>query len=271
MNTQFLSLTSTNTNQTTTTQTVGMVDHTILTISLSGVTERFLPTHVIIDWGDNFEDVFENDILKTQNIASDIFSSVFNDTYSHEYFPSPTSTSQTLTSTVSIYYTNSDRSTFTLPLSITNYDYENSIGDVLLVNTDFLQNGKKIHQLVTDKGGYLLELYCNNQIFCGDIEYPDIIISGTLTPDATGTYSFSELNTDGTPIWLINSGTATIYWSLVDSRWEILYPTSPGFVTWVSDATTLVATPLPTDATNWVPGLAVVHPVATGTPTLSLS
>lgn len=158
MNTKFLSLCSSNTNQNTIIPTIDVIDHTLLTISLSGVTERLLPTHLVIDWGDNFEDFFENNILQNQNIASDIFSSILNETYSHEYFPSAVSTSQTLTATVSLYYTNSDISTFTLPLSITNYDYVTSVGDVKLANTDYLQSGSKIHQLVTNEGGYLLEL-----------------------------------------------------------------------------------------------------------------
>lgn len=158
MNTKFLSLSSVNTNQTTTYSTIGIVDHTLITLSLSGVTERFFPTHLTIDWGDDVEDFFENDILQNQNITSNIFSSLLVDIYTHEYFPSAVSTSQTLTATVSLYYTNSHISTFTLPLSITNYDYVTSVGDVKLVNTDYLQNGDKIHQLVTDEGGYLLEL-----------------------------------------------------------------------------------------------------------------
>jgi hypothetical protein len=158
MNTKFLSLSSTNTNQTTTYSTIGVVDHTLLTLSLSGVTERIFPTHLTIDWGDNVEDFFENDILQNQNIASNVFSSLLMTTYTHEYFPSVISTSQTLTATVSLYYTNTDISTFTLPLSITNYDYATSVGDVKLVNTVYLQSGSKMHQLVTNEGGYLLEL-----------------------------------------------------------------------------------------------------------------
>jgi len=158
MNTKFLSLSSLNTNQTTTFPIIGVVDNTLLTISLSGVTERIFPTHLIIQWGDGVEDFFENDILQNQNISSNIFSSLLIDKYTHEYFPSAVSTSQTLTATFSLYYTNSNISTFTLPLSITNYDYATSVGDVRLVNTDYLQSGDKIHQLVTDEGGYLIEL-----------------------------------------------------------------------------------------------------------------
>lgn len=158
MNTKFLSLCSSNTDQNTTISTIDVIDHTLLTISLSGVTERLLPTHLVIDWGDNFEDFFESDILQNQNITSNIFSSLLINTYSHEYFPSTISTSQTLTATFFLYYINSDISTFTLPLSITNYDYATSVGDVKLANTDYLQSGSKIHQLVTNEGGYLLEL-----------------------------------------------------------------------------------------------------------------
>jgi len=158
MNTKFLSLSSSNTNQITTLSTIRVVDHTLMTISLSGVTERFLPTHLIIRWGDGVEDLFENDILQSKNIASNIFSSLLIDTYTHEYFPSNVSTTQNLTATVSLYYTDSNISTFTLPLSIINYDYTTSVGDIRLIHTNYLQSGDKIHQLVTDEGGYLVEL-----------------------------------------------------------------------------------------------------------------
>ena len=79
MNTKFLSLSSTNTSQTTILSTVGLIDYTLLSISLSGVTERLLPTHLSINWGDGKTDFFENDILQIGNIVSNIFSSILID------------------------------------------------------------------------------------------------------------------------------------------------------------------------------------------------
>jgi phage baseplate assembly protein W len=96
---------------------------------------------------------------------------------------------------------------------------------------------------------------------------PGMIIGGTLTPNAVGTYSYNGVDFSNNPQWLrdtIEGGTIT--WDIAESRWRILIPTLPGFATWVSDETTLSVTPLPSAATGWVPGLAVVAPPATGTP-----
>lgn len=240
MNTKFLSLSSVSTTQNTIFLTVGIVDHTLLTISLSGVTERIFPTHLTIDWGDNETDFFENDILQNQNIASNVFSSLLIDTYTHEYFPSAVSTSQSLTAMVALHYTNSDISTFTLPLSITNYDYVTSVGDVKLVNTDYLQSGSKIHQLVTNVGGYLMELDISDSAPIYDIgdSVPDIEPPPpTPTPTAMILSGMSGDLTNGTliqyydEIFARNYYVATLSGILMivvwqGSEWQIYQPFS---------------------------------------------
>ena len=99
---------------------------------------------------------------------------------------------------------------------------------------------------------------------------PGMIIGGTLTPNAVGTYSYNGVDFSNNPQWLsdtIEGGTIT--WDIAESRWTILVPTSPGFATWDSDVTTLSATPLPSAATGWAPGISVVAPTATGTPVVT--
>ena len=91
-----------------------------------------------------------------------------------------------------------------------------------------------------------------------------IVVTGTLVPNATGTYLPQAPNPF--PNWLNSSTGATIYYSSGDQRWVLLQSTSPGFVTWRSNVTTDLD---PLNATGWVPHLNVIAPPATGTPVLA--
>jgi hypothetical protein len=97
-----------------------------------------------------------------------------------------------------------------------------------------------------------------------------MVITGTLNPDATGTLPYAGI-LGGAPYWQDPAGGTIIQWSgNPNNWWTIIEPTLPGFASWVSDSTTLAATPTPDLATNWVPGLSVVAPTATGTPSVDL-
>jgi hypothetical protein len=93
-----------------------------------------------------------------------------------------------------------------------------------------------------------------------------ITVTGTLVPDATGTYFPSTPNPF--PVWEKTPGLGgeRIYYDITDSRWNLLKATLPGFVTWRSDVTTDLD---PVNATGWVPHLNIVAPPATGTPVLA--
>ncbi len=157
MNTAYLSLSSSNTSNTTTVPLVVLNDITTLNVVLTGVSEKFLPCFLKINWGDNVEDFFENDVMT--NIFSPInrYSEVLNTTHSHVYYPSVSSTSKNLSANVYISYCNGDVSTFTVPISVINYNYSQSIEDLTLIKT-ISKFDKKIHQFVTKNGGYLIEL-----------------------------------------------------------------------------------------------------------------
>jgi hypothetical protein len=97
-------------------------------------------------------------------------------------------------------------------------------------------------------------------------EVPTIVVTGTLSPDATGTYTFREIF-DGRPGYekgaFGTAGYSGISWNADNSRWElaVLVSVSPlEIANWRS--TSDVATP--DLATGWTP----VSP-ATGTPTLT--
>lgn len=157
MNTTYLSLSSSITSITTTTSLVVLNDMTTLNVILTGVSENFLPCFLKINWGDNVEDFFENDVML--NIFSPInrYSEVLDTVYSHVYYPSISSTSLNLSASFYISYCNGDISTFTIPISVVNYDYSESVEDLTLINT-VSKFDKKIHQFVTKNGGYLIEL-----------------------------------------------------------------------------------------------------------------
>lgn len=157
MNTAYLTLSSNTTSNTSILPITVLNDITTLNVNLSGVSENLLPCFLKINWGDNDEEFFENDIML--NIFSPLnrYSKVLDTVYNHVYYPSVSSTSQILSAIFYVSYCNGDISTFTAPISIVNYDYSQSIEDLTLLNT-VSKFDKKIHQFVTKKDGYLIEL-----------------------------------------------------------------------------------------------------------------
>jgi hypothetical protein len=100
---------------------------------------------------------------------------------------------------------------------------------------------------------------------------PDMLIGGTLTPDATGAMAYDGIDGAGNKTWVRESDSATLTWDFAENRYIILLPTPPaGFVTWQSGVTSIAASPLPSDATGWAPGVVVgPAPAPTGTPTVA--
>lgn len=146
-----VNLSSASTNQTSVLTPIVINDNDTLMILLSGVSENYLPCYFNINWGDGIIDYYDNDIVTNGFSSSEKYSSVFLKNYEHNYHPSISSSSQILTATYTIKYCNSDISTFKLPISVMNVDYNNSVGDLKLVTT-ILKKNKKIHQFITEKG-----------------------------------------------------------------------------------------------------------------------
>jgi hypothetical protein len=120
----------------------------------------------------------------------------------------------------------------------------------------------------TDANGtHTVDSVVDEDTFTFKLSY--MVITGTLNPDATGTLPYAGLNL-GFPEWQEPAGGTLIQWSPADNWWTIIEPTNPGFASWVSDVTTFAATPTPDLATNWVPGISVIAPTATGTPSVDL-
>ena len=159
MNSAFVSLSSTETSGVTTVPSLSFSDHTLLNVSLSGVVETFLPLSLAIDWGDGKTEFWDNDILVGNNVITNIFSSIFQTVYTHEYFPSPVAPTSNFTAGMAVQYTTGDTLTFQIPIAVTNYSWGDSVGDAYLVNTLILpETGNKNHQFITQKGGYLVEV-----------------------------------------------------------------------------------------------------------------
>jgi hypothetical protein len=94
-----------------------------------------------------------------------------------------------------------------------------------------------------------------------------IVVTGTLVPDATGTYLPQNPNPYFPfPSWANTTGGSIYYSGYGTQHWTLLQSTLPGFVTWKSDVTTDLD---PLNATGWVPDLNVIAPPATGTPVLA--
>jgi hypothetical protein len=95
-----------------------------------------------------------------------------------------------------------------------------------------------------------------------------IVVTGTLVPNATGTYLPSTQVGNPFPFWekTPGAGGASIYYDNTVSYWVLLMPTLPGFASWRSSSTTDLNV---LNATGWVPYLNVVAPPATGTPVLA--
>lgn len=162
-----LNLTSLVSTQSSTYTEMLLQDRSVLTVSLTGVSEEYFPLYLKINWGDGTEEHIENEINKnysTDDITLEViegkFSSILAYPHTHEYFPSPTSLYKTLTATFTIEYVNENMTVLTVPLKIRTDDYFESVGDVTLHNTNIFPtaDNKKEHQFLTKNGGYLVEL-----------------------------------------------------------------------------------------------------------------
>jgi hypothetical protein len=161
MNTSFLSLSSSTTSLNETLPVIHLDDYTNLWVFLSGMSETLLPISLEVNWGDGGAvENYENDILQTTNIIEDRYSSIFFNSYNHEYTPAIDTSSKSLTATYIIKYFNNNECIFNVPIEIINKNYTNSIEDMYLVNTIILpdENNSKIHQFVTKIGGYMVEM-----------------------------------------------------------------------------------------------------------------
>lgn len=142
-------------------------DSTVFSVSLSGITEEQFPIFLKIDWGDGNTEKFDNIVFKNYRESSIIpevlsgkFSSIIQNKYKHEYFPSTTSLYKNLSAQFYIEYGNRLYNWFVIPIRIRSGGYFETVGDLQLINTNILPltSNSKQHQFITEEGGFLVEV-----------------------------------------------------------------------------------------------------------------
>lgn len=140
-------------------ETISIDDQFNLNLDFSLLTETILPINIEIDWGDGNIENYDKNNIDTDNINIFKFSPLLIAQYNHIYNPSETSLYKCLSAQVLVNYCNGDVTWYVIPIKIRTYDYFESIGDIILQNTNILpDNNQKEHQLLISKGGYTIEL-----------------------------------------------------------------------------------------------------------------
>lgn len=134
---------------------LSIIDVSNIIIDLTNISQTILPKKIRINWGDLVIDEYENDLL-LGSVFDENFSPVLKN-YEHTYYPPASTIFSQISAIIDIIYLNNNVSTFTIPIHIANDTYDNAIDDLLLINTIFSEK-YKIHQFVSKKDGYLIEL-----------------------------------------------------------------------------------------------------------------
>ena len=154
MNNYNLSLSSNSTSYTEFLNTVELDDYTQLNLDLNNLYNDTIPAYVKISWGDGAENLINNDIYDDtwdNQLTFFTYNPVFNDTHSHEYYPSFTSTYKNLSAQVLVSYTNGEYSYFLIPIIIKTYDISEALGRITVENTNISKNELEL-QLNSDNG-----------------------------------------------------------------------------------------------------------------------
>ena len=162
MNKETIEISSTSSNVNLTFNEIELNDHTELTLNLENIYSKIIPIFAIIDWGDGKRENIDNNLFKfldRQNINIFNPNPLLNEPYTHEYSPSGNSLYTVYTLQILIYYSNSDYSTFTLPIKVITDDYHESIGDLKILNVNILpdSNNPKEYQLQASINKQLIE------------------------------------------------------------------------------------------------------------------
>jgi hypothetical protein len=138
---------------------IDMDDRSLFRLDVSAITERIIPINIQIDWGDGVIENFDKNNISLTTINVFKFSPLLLQTYTHIYTPSETSLYKSLSAQIIINYCNGDYTWFVIPIKIRTYDYFESIGDILIQNTNIMPiDNVKEHQMIISKGGYTIEL-----------------------------------------------------------------------------------------------------------------
>jgi hypothetical protein len=160
MNNHIISLQSNNTTTQEVLSGVDLFDHTQITLSLQNIYNKTIPVFVKIDWGDGVVETIDNNLYNFPDRTDvNIFNPnpILNNTYLHEYYPSPTSLYISYSLQVLIYYSTGDYSLFIIPLTLRTNNFFEVIGDINLVGVNILPESLNPKQ-------YQLKSIINDQI-----------------------------------------------------------------------------------------------------------
>jgi hypothetical protein len=166
MNTLTIYLSSSSLSGTNIRPEIELEDKTTLTFNLSGLSEEYFPSYLLIDWGDGVSEKFDANLYKKyreESIFEEVmygkFSQIVQNTYDHVYHPSPTTLFNSISAQFLVKYSNGDYVWFIQPIKVRSYDFYESLGGVRVVNTVILddENNSSEHQLLS-KTGQLIEL-----------------------------------------------------------------------------------------------------------------
>ena len=145
---------------------MNLEDKTTFTLNLSGMSEEYFPTNLIIDWGDGCNQKYDTNLYKNyreESILEEVmygkFSSIFQSNYTHTYYPAKDSLFNSLSAQFLVNYSNGEYIWFIQPLKIRSLDFYESLEDVKIINTVILDDSDNSaeHQILS-KTGQLIEL-----------------------------------------------------------------------------------------------------------------
>lgn len=159
MTTYTLALTSLSSTEVQFLSTIDLLDHTKLTLDITGLDDAFIPLFLKINWGEGESEIFDNDVITTLKNTAFSFQPILS-TYSHEYYPSETTLYKLMSAQVYLKYANEGFYYALIPLRIRTKSFFEAIGDMDLINTNILptEDSFSEHQFKTTAEGYIIEL-----------------------------------------------------------------------------------------------------------------
>lgn len=145
-------------------------DITSVTVSLSGVDRSRVPTDVRFRWGDNTQDEFYSNSFFVDYKTESILDQVLYGTnytvlkeYSHTYYPSANSLSVILSCQVLVTYQDSTSCRFIQPITIYSPSYYAKIGDLKILNTNYIDTSNNLLYTFATNDGSVVEFVFNSE------------------------------------------------------------------------------------------------------------
>jgi len=150
--------------------TITFSDITSVTVSLSNVDRSRVPTDVRFRWGDNTKDEFYSNNFFVNYETSSILDQVLYGTnytvlkeYDHTYYPSANSLALQLSCQVLVTYQDSTSCRFVQPITIYSPSYYAKIGDLKILNTNYIDISNNLLYTFSTDDGSVIEFVFNSE------------------------------------------------------------------------------------------------------------